>query len=101
MSQSARSPRAACFMHHSRDRFMTRQAEFAVSLRMNPLFKDGDKGDAVYGIRRGQIRIETGAEDGSRLTLNFQGSGDLFGEIAVLDGQARTADAIAAEPAEL
>jgi len=37
-----------------------------------------DPGDALYGVRRGQIRIETGASDGSRLTLNFMGSGDLF-----------------------
>ncbi len=36
-----------------------------------------------------------------RLTLNFQGSGDLFGEIAVLDGQTRTADAVAGEATEL
>ena len=105
-----------------------KQSEFAVMLSLNPLFADlgaealkriaalchtqqlgegevlfqkGDVGDALYGIRRGQIRIETGASDGSRLTLNFQGSGDVFGEIAVLDGQTRTADAIAAEPTEL
>ena len=61
----------------------------------------GDPGDALYGVRRGQIRIETGASDGSRLTLNFMGSGDLFGEVAVLDGQSRTADATAGEPSEL
>jgi CRP/FNR family transcriptional regulator, cyclic AMP receptor protein len=105
-----------------------KQSEFAVMLSLNPLFADlgadalkriaalchtqqlgegevlfqkGDVGDALYGIRRGQVRIETGASDGSRLTLNFQGSGDVFGEIAVLDGQTRTADAIAAEPTEL
>ena len=105
-----------------------RQSEFAVMLSLNPLFADlgadalqriaalchtqqlgegevlfqkGDTGDALYGIRRGQIRIETGASDGSRLTLNFQGSGDVFGEIAVLDGRTRTADAIAAEPTEM
>jgi len=52
-------------------------------------------------VRRGQIRIETGASDGSRLTLNFMGPGDLFGEVAVLDGQSRTADATAGEPTEL
>ena len=49
----------------------------------------------------GQIRIETGASDGTRLTLNFLGPGDLFGEVAVLDGQSRTADATAGEPTEL
>src|ERR1051325_5485033 len=103
---------------------MSKQAEFAVILKMNPMFADlgadelqriaglchteqlglgemlfqkGDPGDALYGVRRGQIRIETGASDGSRLTLNFMGPGDLFGEVAVLDGQSRTADATAGE----
>ena len=103
---------------------MSKQAKFAVILKMNPLFSDlgsdelqrisslchtqhltvgevlfqkGDPGDALFGVRRGQIRIETGATDGSRLTLNFMGPGDLFGEVAVLDGESRTADAAAGE----
>src|SRR6201986_1476153 len=107
---------------------MSKQAEFAVILKMNPMFADlgsdelsrisnlchtqhlnagavlfqkGDPGDALYGVRRGQVRIETGASDGSRLTLNFMGPGDLFGEVAVLDRQARTADATAGEATEL
>jgi CRP-like cAMP-binding protein len=107
---------------------MSKPSDFSVLLKMNPMFSDlgedalkkiaalctrrtldsgevlfqkGDAGDALYGIRRGQIRIETGTEAGGRLTLNFLGSGDLFGEIALLDGQARTADAAAAEPTEL
>ena len=107
---------------------MSKATEFAVILKMNPMFADlgadelarisglchtqqlgvgemlfqkGDPGDALFGVRRGQIRIETGASDGSRLTLNFMGPGDLFGEVAVLDGQSRTADATAGEPSEL
>ena len=107
---------------------MSKAAEFAVILKMNPMFADlgadelarisslchtqhlttgemlfqkGDPGDALFGVRRGQIRIETGASDGSRLTLNFMGPGDLFGEVAVLDGFSRTADATAGEPTEL
>ena len=107
---------------------MSKQAEFAVLLKMNPMFADlgtdelqrlaglchirqlaagevlfqrGDAGDALFGIRRGQIRIETGASDRSRLTLNFMGPGELFGEVAVLDGQSRTTDATAGEPSEL
>src|ERR1700747_3584945 len=107
---------------------MSRQAEFALILKMNPMFADlgadelsrlsnlchthhldagevlfqkGDPGDALFGVRRGQVRIETGASDGSRLTLNFMGPGDLFGEVAVLDGQNRTADATAGEASEL
>src|SRR3981081_3795980 len=107
---------------------MSKAAEFAVILKMNPMFSDlgadelarisglchtqqlgvgellfqkGDNGDALFGIRRGQIRIETGTADGNRLTLNFMGPGDLFGEVAVLDGQRRTADATAGEATEL
>jgi CRP-like cAMP-binding protein len=107
---------------------MSKQAEFAVILKMNPMFSDlgteelqrmaslchtqqlspgevlfqkGDPGDALFGVRRGQIRIETGASDGGRLTQNFMGPGDLFGEVAVLDGQSRTADATAGEASEL
>jgi CRP/FNR family cyclic AMP-dependent transcriptional regulator len=107
---------------------MSKQAEFAVILKMNPIFADlgadelqrisglcktqqlgvgeklfrkGDSGDALYGVRRGQIRIETGASDGSRLTLNFLRPGELFGEVAVLDGHSRTADATAGEASEL
>jgi CRP-like cAMP-binding protein len=65
------------------------------------LFLKGDPGDALYAVRRGQIRIATGTESGRRLTLNLLGSGDVFGEVALLDGCPRTADAIATEPTEL
>ncbi|HEX2555638.1 MAG TPA: Crp/Fnr family transcriptional regulator [Microvirga sp.] len=65
------------------------------------LFQKGDPGDALYAVRRGQIRIATGTEAGRRLTLNLLGSGDVFGEVALLDGCPRTADAVAVEPTEL
>jgi CRP/FNR family cyclic AMP-dependent transcriptional regulator len=65
------------------------------------LFLKGDEGDALYAVRRGRIRIATGTEAGRRLTLNLLGAGDVFGEVALLDGRSRTADAIAAEPSEL
>src|SRR5262249_61906150 len=58
------------------------------------LFQKGDKGDALYGVRRGRVRIETGTAGGGRLTLNMLGAGDLFGEIALVHGQPRTADRI-------
>ncbi|MBZ8134966.1 Crp/Fnr family transcriptional regulator [Afifella sp. IM 167] len=65
------------------------------------LFFKGDPGDGLYAIRRGQITIGVTDDIGQRLTLNVLGSGDVFGEIALLDGQERTADAVAAEPTEL
>jgi CRP/FNR family transcriptional regulator, cyclic AMP receptor protein len=65
------------------------------------LFVKGDAGDGLYGILRGQIRIETTTNSGESLVLNMLGPGDLFGEIALFDGQRRTADAVTAESSEL
>jgi CRP-like cAMP-binding protein len=79
-------------------------AVLCVSRRLDPgetLFLKGDPGDALYAVRRGQIRIATSSASGRRLTLNLLGPGDVFGEVALLDGRPRTADAVAAEPTEL
>ena len=65
------------------------------------LFLKGDAGDALYAVRRGQVRIGTGNTSGRRLTLNLLGPGDVFGEVALLDGRPRTADAVAVEATEL
>lgn len=65
------------------------------------LFQKGDPGDALYAVRRGQIRIGAGTDDGRAVTLNLLGSGDVFGEIAFLDGHLRTAEAVALEPTDL
>jgi CRP-like cAMP-binding protein len=65
------------------------------------LFLKGEPGDALYAVRRGQIRIATGTNDGRRLTLNLLGPGDVFGEVALLDGQPRTADAVAVQSTDL
>lgn len=65
------------------------------------LFLKGDPGDAFYAVRRGQIRIATGNASGRRLTFNLLGPGDVFGEVALLDGRSRTADAVAVEPTDL
>lgn len=69
--------------------------------RDETIFLKGDAGDALYIVRRGQVRIVTGSEDGRRLTLNILGVSDLFGEIALFDGGARSADAVALERTEL
>lgn len=65
------------------------------------LFQKGDPADALYAVRRGEVRIATRTAEGQELTLNLLGPGDVFGEIALLDGQPRTADAVATETTEL
>src|SRR5438552_15859137 len=61
----------------------------------------GDEGEAMYLIERGKVRICVHGTDGRDMTLTELGRGDFFGEMALLDGQRRSADAIVAEDARL
>ena len=65
------------------------------------LFHKGDPGLQLFIVARGVIRISSTSDDGKETTLNLMHSGQMFGEVAVLDGQYRTANAIAHEPSEL
>jgi len=65
------------------------------------LFRAGDEGDAMYVIERGKVRICVRTTQGHELTLTELGRGDFFGEMALLDGQRRSADAVVAEDARL
>src|SRR5437016_1694326 len=65
------------------------------------LFRTGDAGDAMYLIEHGKVRICVQAIDGHEVTLTELGRGDFFGELVLLDGQRRSADARVAEDARL
>ena len=65
------------------------------------LFRTGDEGDAWYLIEHGKVRICVRATDGREVTLTVLQRGDFFGEMALLSGQHRSADAIVAEDARL
>jgi len=65
------------------------------------LFRAGDVGDAMYLIERGKVRISVQATDGRELTLTELGRGDFFGEMALLDGQPRSANATVSEESRL
>jgi uncharacterized membrane protein len=55
----------------------------------------------MYLIEHGKIRICVRATDGHEVTLTQLERGDFFGEMALFDGQHRSADAIVAEDARL
>jgi CRP/FNR family cyclic AMP-dependent transcriptional regulator len=65
------------------------------------LFRAGDVGDAMYLIERGKVRISVQATDGRELMLTELGRGDFFGEMALLDGQPRSANATVSEESRL
>jgi CRP/FNR family cyclic AMP-dependent transcriptional regulator len=65
------------------------------------IFSQGDPGDALYGVVTGKVRISASAPDGKEMFLNIMEPGDTFGEIALLDGNPRTAAASATAASEL
>ena len=65
------------------------------------LFRAGDAGDGMYLIEQGKVSISMKAADGHELTIAELGAGDFFGEMAMLDGQPRSARATALEPSRL
>ena len=65
------------------------------------IFREGDVGNALYVIRRGQVKISRMGSGGTEAVYAILMPGDSFGEIALLSGDAtRTADAQAMELTE-
>ena len=65
------------------------------------IFRNGDPGDAMYLIDVGKVRISVTDADGHAVTLAELGPGDFFGEMSMLDGHGRSANATATENARL
>jgi CRP/FNR family cyclic AMP-dependent transcriptional regulator len=65
------------------------------------IFSQGDRGDALFGVASGRVRISASASGGREVFLNIMEPGDTFGEIAVMDGRPRTANAVALDTASL
>ena len=59
------------------------------------IFVRGDAGSDVYLVVKGRVRLSVFSFDGRLLSFKHADTGDIFGEIAALDGGPRTADAIA------
>ena len=69
--------------------------------RNTRLFRQGDKGDAMYLIESGRVRISIHDDDQQEVTLAELAQGDFFGEMAIIDGRQRSADAHVIEDARL
>ena len=59
------------------------------------IFTRGDAGDELFLIRKGSVRIMLPLESGKTHHVSSFGRGDFFGEMAFLDGDSRSADAVA------
>jgi CRP-like cAMP-binding protein len=64
------------------------------------LFNEGDRGEIMYLIREGKIKITKG-KGAEEKTLAVLKEGDFFGEMAIIDGSPRSAGAVAVSPVSL
>jgi CRP-like cAMP-binding protein len=83
---------------------LTELAERVSTVRLAPhesLFLKGDPGERLYVVISGMIRVGTMSPEGREVSYGVLGPGDLLGEIAVLDGGERSADAKALEESQL
>ena len=69
--------------------------------RNDLVFSEGDHADDLYIVREGRIAITIRSADGRESVVALMEREDLFGEMPFFDGEGRSADARALEPAEL
>ena len=81
-----------------------RLASYALTQKIKrraTIFRKGDPGTCLYAVFSGTVKINVPSMDGKDAVFNLIGTGEIFGEIALLDGGLRTADAIATSDCEL
>jgi signal transduction histidine kinase len=59
------------------------------------VFREGDPGDGFYVVQFGLVSISAAVHEQDRRVLSRIGPGDFFGEMALLDSEARSATAVA------
>lgn len=62
------------------------------------ILNEGDHSDSLYLIITGKVRVFLSDDAGKEVTLNVQGPGEYFGELALIDAEPRSASVITTEP---
>ena len=74
---------------------LCRYAKHTTLKRGAAICSKGDPGNSLFAVVSGTVKISTSSADGRSAIFNLIGAGEIFGEVALLDGLARTADATA------
>ena len=80
---------------------LTDRSHVVKAKRGEVIFNQHDEGDTLYGVFEGAIKISVSGPIGKEYTITMMEPGDIFGEIALLDGLPRTADATAVQDSVL
>lgn len=62
---------------------------------------EGDLSNSLYVVLSGKVKVFLSDEDGKEVTLNIQGKGEYFGELAILDEAPRSASVVTTEDTKL
>src|SRR5688572_11366636 len=65
------------------------------------IFHRDDPGAALYVILSGRVKIHNESPDGTDVIITVMSVGDFFGELSLLDGSERSADATTVEPTDM
>ncbi len=61
------------------------------------MFEEGDVGTCCYVLHSGEVKVVRRLSDGRRITLAHMGPGSVFGELALFNGERRSASVVALE----
>ena len=70
-------------------------------LKNSMIILEEEYGDLVFVVQTGTIKITRVNDEGKEVILALLGPGEIFGELAILDGEARSANALAQENCQL
>lgn len=65
------------------------------------IIQQGDVSDAMYVLLEGRLKVFLGNEEGREVILNFLDPGEAFGELALIDGEPRSASIMVIQPARM
>jgi len=65
------------------------------------IFEEGDQGSEMYIIIQGEVEIRKSTSSTTSKTLIVLHSGDIFGEMALIEKKSRSASAVATQPTKL
>jgi len=86
------------------DRDLGLLAEYTVTRRLEArqeLFHRGDRGSECFVLLSGRCKVTSRSPEGKEVTFSIMDPGEVFGEIALLHDQQRTATVVAMEPCDL
>lgn len=65
------------------------------------VFFQGEPSDSLYMLLKGSVKVTSASEEGVEKILDILGPGEIFGELAMLDGHPRSATVTTCEPTEM